>query len=169
AAAVGLEAVSSDATASMKTTDPRPSKRKNKMAEYKPATCAYCEADTWCETRSNGKPQCRACKVERFFDLVLYAPLGYKLQAWGRKDLRALYGTVRPESGLRRYRRSYISTGKQNGKSFILGGLPIYHLLMEDEFQPEAYGVASARDQAGIVFKAAATLVYANPDLRDEL
>lgn len=139
------------------------------MVEYRPATCAYCSADTWCETRANGKPQCRACKVERFFEKLLYPRLGYKLQGWGRKILRDLYGTVRPESGLRRYRRGYVSTGKQNGKSFIIGGLPIYHLLMEHEFQPEAYGVASARDQAGIVFKAAAMLVNANPELSSRL
>ena len=134
------------------------------MAEYKPDTCAYCATDTWCETRANGKPQCRACQVERFYERVLYPPLGYRLQKWQRKVLRDLYGTLR-KNGLRRYRRSYVSVSKQNGKSFLLGGLPIYHLLMEDEIQPEAYGVASAKDQAGIVFKAAATLVQANPAL----
>jgi phage terminase large subunit-like protein len=70
--------------------------------------------------------------------------------------LRDLYGTVDRENGIRKYRRSFSSVGKQNGKSFLLGGLPIYHLLMEAELQPEAYGVASARDQAAIVYKAAA-------------
>lgn len=139
------------------------------MSDYRPDTCAYCYADTWCETRSNGKPQCRACKVERFFERVLYAPFGYHLQKWGRKVLRDLYGTVRPDTGLRQYRKGYISTGKQNGKSFIVGGLPIYHLLMEDELSPQAYGVASAKDQAGIVFEAAAGLVQANPDLQTRL
>lgn len=138
------------------------------MVNYRPATCAYCNADTWCETRANGKPQCRACKIEKFFEF-LYAPFHYKLLTWGRKAIRDLYGTVDPTSGLRLYRRGYLSTGKQNGKSFILGGLPIYHLLMEEEFQPEAYGVASARDQAGIVFKAAATLVDANSVLKSRL
>ncbi len=140
------------------------------MSEYRPNTCAYCNTDTWCETRANGTPQCRACKVERFFERVLYPPLGYKLQKWGREILRDLYGTVRPESGLRRFRKGYVSTGKQNGKSFIIGGLPLYHLLMEDDYtDPEAYGVASARDQAGIVFKAAAMLVNASADLTSRL
>ena len=118
------------------------------MVEYRPGTCAYCGAETWCEKRSDGTAQCRACKVERFFERVLYPPLGYKLQDWQRKILRALYGSVDARTGLRQYRRSYISVAKQNGKSFLLGGLPIYHLLMENEPQPEAYGVASARDQA---------------------
>lgn len=136
---------------------------------YRPDTCLYCSADTWCETRSDGTPQCRGCKVERFYERVLYPPLGYKLMGWHRQVIRTLFGTVRPEDGKRRYRRAYISTGKQNGKSFITAGLPLYHILMEDELNPEAYGSASAKEQAGIVFKAARQLVEANPDLRSRL
>jgi phage terminase large subunit-like protein len=139
------------------------------VAEYKPNTCAYCSADTWCETRHNGKPQCRACKVERFYSEILYPPLGYRLLYWHRKVLRDLFGTVRAEDGSRRFQRGYISTAKQNGKSFLTGGLPIYHMLMEDELNPEAYGAAAAKEQAGIVFKAAAMLVSANPELRSRL
>ena len=90
--------------------------------------------------RSNGKPQCRACQVEAFYERVLYPPLGLRLMWWHRQVLRDLFGTVNREDGKRRYRRAYISTGKQNGKSFLTGGLPIYHILMEDEVSPEAYG-----------------------------
>ena len=138
-------------------------------SNYRPDTCAYCSADTWCETRSNGKPQCRGCKVEKFYERVLYPPLGLSLMGWHRKVLRGLFGTVKPEDGRRRFRRAYVSTGKQNGKSFITGGLPIYHMLMEDELNPEAYGSAGAKEQAGLVFKAAKQLVDANPDLRARL
>lgn len=107
--------------------------------------------------------------MERFFEHILYPPLGFKLMDWGRKVLRDLYGTLQPEDGRRQYRHAYVSVGKQNGKSFLVGGLPIYHLLMEDEVTPEAYGCAAAKEQAGLVFKAAAQLVKANPDLRARL
>ena len=139
------------------------------VVEYKPETCSYCEAATWCEIRANGKPQCRACKVERFFTRILYAPLGYRLLDWQRKVLRDIYGTVSLENGRRKYRSAYISVGKKNGKSFLIGGLPIYHLLAEDELNPEAFGAAAAKDQAGLVFKAAAQLVAANPYLQSRL
>ena len=139
------------------------------MADYRPETCAYCDAETWCEIRANGRPQCRACKVERFYAEILYPPLGYRLMGWQRQVLRDLYGTVQPEDGSRRYRSAYVSVGKKNGKSFLIGGLPIYHLLMENERNPEAYGAAAAKDQAGLVFKAAAQLVSANPDLQARL
>jgi phage terminase large subunit-like protein len=145
------------------------------VANYRQKTCAYCRielgdlADTWCELRGNGKWQCRACKVERFFARVLYPPLGYRLIKWQRKVLRDIYGTVSPETGRRKYRSAYISVGKQNGKSFLIAGLPIYHLLMEDERNPEVYGCAAAKDQAGLVFKAAVQLVNANRALRAKL
>jgi len=95
--------------------------------------------------------------------------VGHRLLDWQRKVLRDIYGTVAPESGLRRYRHGFVSVAKQNGKSFLFGGFPIYHLLMEDELNPEAYDCAAAKDQAGIVFKAAARLVNANSDLRTRL
>lgn len=139
------------------------------MAEYKPATCAYCSADSWCETRANGKPQCRACKVERFFSEILYPPLGFVLIGWQRKVLRDIYGNPDPYTGLRQYRSAYISVGKKNGKSFLIGGLPLYHLLMENEHNPEAYGAAAAKEQAAIVYRAAAQLVQANPALMARL
>jgi phage terminase large subunit-like protein len=138
------------------------------VANYRPDTCAYCGADTWCEQRRNGKPQCRACKIERFYESVLYRPLGYFLLPWQRKVLRDLYGTVQGD-GLRQYRSGFVSVAKKNGKSFLVGGLPIYHLLMEDELRPEAYGAAAAKDQAGIIYKAAAQFVKSIPALAKKL
>jgi phage terminase large subunit-like protein len=88
---------------------------------------------------------------------------------WQRKVLRGIYGNPDPITGLRRYRSAYISVGKKNGKSFLIGGLPLYHLLMENEHNPEAYGAAAAKDQAAIVYRAAAQLVKANPDLNSRL
>lgn len=133
--------------------------------DYRPEICAFCGADTWCELRANKKRQCRACKVERFFSNVLYPPLGYQLIDWQRKDLRAIFGTVRPEDGKRRYTRAFLSEAKKNGKTFLIGGIPIYGLVGEQVWNPEIYGGASAKDQAGLVFKAAQQLVGANPDL----
>ena len=140
-----------------------------RIPEYKPAECGYCREETWCETRANGTPQCRACKVERFFSEILYPPLGYKLMGWQREVLRQIYGNPDAITGLRRYRSAYISVGKKNGKSFLIGGLPLYHLLMEHDRNPEAYGAAAAKDQAAIVYRAAAQLVTANPDLKSLL
>ena len=100
---------------------------------------------------------------------MLYPPLGYQLLGWQKKVLRDIFGNVSSETGKRKDRSAYISVAKKNGKSFLIGGLPIYHLLMEDEQNPEAYGAAAAKDQAGLVFKAAAQLVMANRYLLERL
>lgn len=135
------------------------------VGEYRPERCGYCQKETWCDLRHNGKWQCRGCRAVRYFSEYLYPPVNYVLLPWGEKVLRDVYGTVIPETGKRQYRRVYLSMGKQNGKSFLTGGLPLYHLDCEDEVDPEVYGAAAAKDQAGIVFKATAKLIRANPDL----
>lgn len=135
------------------------------MVDYRPERCAYCQADTWCDLRADGSRQCRACQVERYFERFLYPPIGATLRPWTRKVLRDLYGTVEMDTGLRRFRTAYISMGKQNGKSFLTGGLPLYHLGVEHEEDPEVYGAAAAREQASIVFKATVKMIKANPVL----
>ena len=134
--------------------------------QYRPERCAYCSAETWCDLRQNGKWQCRGCRVVRYFQYYLYPPIGYSLVDWSEKLLRDVYGTVNMETGLRQYHRVYGSMGKQNGKSFLTGGLPLYHLDVESvEPDPEVCGCAAAKDQAGLVFKATTKLIRANSDL----
>lgn len=143
------------------------------VADYKIERCAYCETvmpgvrakETWCELRANGKRQCRGCQAVMYFRYFLYPPIGYTLMDWAAKILYDLYGTVDMETGLRMYRKAFLSMGKQNGKSFLTGGLPIYHLDCEEEPDAEVYGAAAAKDQAGIVFKATAKLIRANSSL----
>jgi phage terminase large subunit-like protein len=136
---------------------------------YRPEICAYCDAETFCEADGYSYPECRACRVERFFECVLFAPKNLRLLDWQRRTLRKLFGAV-DDFGLRQYRQAYISVAKKNGKSFLVGGLPIYHMVCEvEEERQEAYGAAAAKDQAGIVFRSAAHLVRGNTALTDLL
>lgn len=139
------------------------------MANYRIDQCFWCKAETWCERRIDGRPQCRGCQAEAFFALYLYPPLGLRLIGWQRQVLRDIYGTVNPIDGVRKFRRAYVSTPKKNGKSYLTGGMPLYHLLSDSDRNPQAYGCASAKEQAGLVFEAAKQLVEANPDLRSKL
>lgn len=138
--------------------------------DYRPGfECDWCGKKTWTELRKVQYRQCRACKVEFFFRNVLYAPLGYNLPDWCCKVLRDLYGTLDESSGLRQFRTAYVSVAKQNSKTFMVGGLPIYHLLMEDETNPEVVGAAAAKDQAELVFKASSMMINANSGLGAKL
>lgn len=133
--------------------------------EYRPGKCAYCGADTWVETRQNGTKQCRGCKVVAFFRWM-YSFIGFKVLAWQERDLRTWFGTVDPATGVRQFRRIYDEKPKKNGKTFNVGGVPIYHLVAEGVHRPEAYGAAATKEQAGLVFKAAVELIEPNPELR---
>jgi phage terminase large subunit-like protein len=112
---------------------------------------------------------CGACRVVRFFRNVLFAPVGFTLLAWQEQALRGIYGPVDPETGRRKIKRAYVSVSKKQGKSSWVGGIPLYHLTMDDVDHPEAYGAAAAKDQAAIVWRAAARLAEANPLLRQRL
>jgi phage terminase large subunit-like protein len=136
--------------------------------EYQPGECSYCRAATWVETRANGSHQCRGCKIIAFFRWM-YRHIGYELLTWQERELRSLYGTVDRATGLRRFQRGYLEIPKKNGKTFLVGGLPIYHLVAEGVRKPEAYGTASTKEQAALVFKAAKELIEPNPELRKRL
>lgn len=139
------------------------------MVTYKLDICYRCEAVTWTRPTENKGPVCRACHIELFFANILYKPIGYRLLDWQRKDLRAIYGTVDIETGERQYQSAYIEIAKKNGKSFLVGGLPLYHLMNEGIEYPKAYGAAAAKDQAGLVFQAAAQLYRGSKLLQDKL
>ncbi len=137
---------------------------------FQPNECAYCGEKAWCENRQ-GKPQCRACKVVRFFQNVLYDPIGFELLLWQEHCLRGIFGPS-TDDGTRLVRQAYISVPKKNGKSFLLGGLPLYHLICEVDLEPmplKVFGAAAAKDQAGIVYDVAAELVDASPILQKRL
>lgn len=134
--------------------------------------CSFCETPTWCRDTQPGpkaRPICRACDVEKFFENILYKPIGFTLIGWQKKALRDVYGTVDTENGRRKYDSAYLEVPKKNGKSFLIGGLPLYHLVREGVINPKAYGAAAAKDQAGIVFAAAAQLYRKNPLLQQTL
>jgi phage terminase large subunit-like protein len=99
----------------------------------------------------------------------MYAAIGFELLPWQSKILRDIYGSVDCDTGLRRYTTAYISMAKKNGKTFLVGGLPLYHLMVEQtEFTPLVIGAASAKGQAALVFKAACSLIQPNSRLREE-
>lgn len=83
--------------------------------------------------------------------------------------LRPLFGWVHAETGLRRFRKAYIEIPKKNGKTQLIAGLALYALLADGEPGAEVYVAAADRDQARILFKAAAAMVEANHALKKRL
>lgn len=79
-----------------------------------------------------------------------------------------LFGWMRPD-GTRRFRTGYIQIAKKNGKSTLAAGINLYMLVGDGEMGAEVYCAAVDRPQAGIVFREAASMVKASPDLSRRL
>lgn len=95
----------------------------------------------------------------------LWAGQPFDLLPWQYNDLVApLYGWMRPD-GTRRYRRAHVEIPKKNGKSSIASMLSLYHLIADGEPGAVVGCAAVDREQAGIVFDAAAAMVRASSDL----
>lgn len=88
---------------------------------------------------------------------------------WQKEDfIFPLFGWKR-EDGSRRYRRTYLSVAKKNGKSTLSSGLGLYSLLGDGEPGAQVYSVATSREQAKIVHDEAANMVKASPALNSLL
>lgn len=87
------------------------------------------------------------------------------LEPWQKEIIRQVFGWRRAD-GTRRFRTSYIEVARKNGKSELAGALGLYLLLADGESGAEVYSSATKKDQARIVWKTAAAMVKASPELR---
>lgn len=76
-----------------------------------------------------------------------------------------LFSWVRAD-GTRRFRAAQIWVAKKNFKSTFASGLALYLLVADGEGGPEVYCAANSREQADIVFREAAAMVEASPELQ---
>lgn len=83
---------------------------------------------------------------------------------WQKYVLGEIFGRLKPD-GTRQYRQAYIEIPKKNGKSTLLAGISLYVLLADGEQGAEVYGAASDREQAGIIYREAASMVRSSPSL----
>jgi phage terminase large subunit-like protein len=89
----------------------------------------------------------------------------FRLLPWQYDDLIApLFGTLTDE-GYRQYRTCYTEIPKKNGKSELCAAIGLYMLTNDGEDGAEVYLAASDREQASIVYQAAATMVGNSAEL----
>ena len=87
------------------------------------------------------------------------------MRPFQRKFLRDIYGPTEND-GKRLVRRAILSLGRKNGKTAQIACLALTHLIgPESVNNGEIYSAANDRDQAAIVFKYAAQMVRADPEL----
>lgn len=94
----------------------------------------------------------------------VYAGKPFDLESWEQAIVGALFGWKR-EDGTRRYRECFIMVGRGNGKTPLAGAVVLYMLFCDGEPGAQIYGAGSEAKQAGLLFRHAAGMVRAEPQL----
>jgi len=113
--------------------------------------------------------------VKRFFAKLCCHTKGsrwkgvkFHLLDWQNEVIEKTFGTLKLD-GFRQYRTVYIEVPKKNGKTEFASGLALYGLCADGEYGAEVYSAAGDREQAGLVFQPAATMVSQDSRLEKRL
>ena len=113
-------------------------------------------------------------RVVAFFEKILRHSKGqnagkpFTLLPWQHHVMCELFGRINPD-GTRQHRVGYIELPKKQGKSTTLAGIALYMTMFDSEPGAEVYGAACDREQAGIIYREAASMVRASPALSKHL
>jgi len=89
------------------------------------------------------------------------------LMPWEYDIIKNVFGWKRKSDYTRRYRTVYVEIPKKSGKSPFASALALYMLCADGEHSAEVYAVASAAQQAGIVYTGAKNMVHSSTALRE--
>ena len=93
----------------------------------------------------------------------------FELMPWQKRFIKDIY-EPHYKDGRRAVRRAILSVGRKNGKSALIAGLVLAHLIGPEWIRNgEIYSAANDRDQAAIIYKFARQLVEREPDLAERL
>ena len=116
----------------------------------------------------------KALRVKAFIENLSFskgewAGRPFRLLPWQWEQvILPAFGTVR-EDLVRQYRYIYVEIPKKNGKSELGAAIALYMLCADKEGKPEVYSAAGDREQAGLVYSAAAEMVKHSPILSKHL
>ena len=109
--------------------------------------------------------------VERFIKHIKGEKGGqpFLLEPFQKKIVRDLFGWKYRETNLRRFRTAYICLPRKNGKSTLISAIALYMLCADGEPSAECYVAAGDRQQAGIIFDVASSMVRSDSQLNNNL
>lgn len=89
------------------------------------------------------------------------------LQPWQVFIFGSIYGWVRKDNGMRRFRKAFIFVARKNGKSTMMSPVLLWDILTVAG--SEGYVAATKRDQAKIVYESVCKMIDQNPGLSKRL
>jgi len=97
-----------------------------------------------------------------------FAGKPFILSDWQMFKFYVQYGWRKADKQ-RRFRKAYLEIAKKNGKTAMLGGEAIYHLLADGEVGAEIYSTATKREQAAICFNDTKQIIKYSPKIKSKL
>lgn len=111
------------------------------------------------------EPGERACKfIENLTLCDDYEGKQFQLRDWQRKLVTELFGTLRYD-GLRKYKRAFWALSRKSGKTTLVSAIVIYLLFGTKRRNQNIYSASGDRAQAGLIFKAAVSMIRADKTL----
>lgn len=87
---------------------------------------------------------------------------------WMRFIFEQIFGWIRVDTGLRRFRKAFVEVSKKNAKSTIGAGLVDYHLVADERVStPSVFIGANNEEQARICLKIAGKILESSPEMAD--
>src|SRR3954449_7058698 len=93
-----------------------------------------------------------------------YNGVPFALRPWQEAIVRRLFGTIRPD-GKRQYRKMFLALPRKQGKTELAAAILLYLLLGTGRRSQQLYSASGDRDQASLIFKAAAEMIRNDPEL----
>jgi phage terminase large subunit-like protein len=88
-----------------------------------------------------------------------------KLEPWQCFFVCSIFGWVRKDTDVRRFREAYLEVPRKNGKSLLAAAIGLYMLAADNEPGAEVYSGAVTEKQSWEVFKPARLMALGRPDL----
>lgn len=88
------------------------------------------------------------------------------LEPWQCFVVGSVFGWLRKQDGLRRFRKVYEEVARKNGKSLKAAGVGLILAFFDGEPAAEVYAAATKKDQAKIVWGDAAKIVQKRPAMK---
>ena len=103
--------------------------------------------------------------LKQYKDVWAGQPL--KLEPWQVFIFGNVYGWIRKDNGLRRFRKALVFIGRKNGKSTMVSSVLLFDCLLTPG--GESYCASTKRDQSKIVWESVAQMIRQHEDIKEML
>jgi phage terminase large subunit-like protein len=96
-----------------------------------------------------------------------YSGKPFALRPWQAEPIRKLFGTLRPGTNLRQYRKTFWALPRKQGKTELVAAGSLYLLMGQGRPNQRIFTASGDTEQAALIFNAACEMIANDPVLSD--